>query len=308
VVCLFDDIPTKIEQQKEPPVTTLSFSCNVNFDRIAGMILEYQHYIHNQVVDLSIVNSFGDRRFHGDPISGHKLFSHVVIDATDTDSAPMHYSTNKIQITDGWVPKNHITDYQLLHILPIALNPTNLTELIDLKDLVGYGFTDERVSLVISQRLQMLKPWQSFLAITIYSVTDKEAVLPITITELGKIELLTNGDLRTRHYLVVSVLRKLDQVNWTSYRKNPVQLLNWLRWLYPYVPETILDSEDDDGTVFQCVTNPKIDRIIRCIEDRSKIHSNYNHPFYESITPAKRTHHEDYPTEEICHYLKASPQ
>ena len=219
IACIFDDIPTKIEQQKEPPVTTLSFSCTINFDRVSGIILEYQHYIHNQKVDLSIVHQFGDRRFHGDPMKGHKMFSHSIIDSTDTASAPMHYDIDQIQITDGWVPKDIISGYKTFAIIPLSLNPNNLRELLNLNDLFSFGFTPLHVENIILVKEQVTKLWNNFLLLSVHSVTDVEANLSIRLDGLGNLSSVNEGDLRARHYLVISVLHNLNQMKWQPFMK-----------------------------------------------------------------------------------------
>jgi hypothetical protein len=270
VAGIYDEIPEKIEQQKEPPLTNFTFSYYFFYDRADGLILEYQHYIHNQLMDLSIIHPFGDRRYHGNPIEGHMSFSHSIIMATDSPTAPMHYIGNGSHITDGWVPKLTPGDYKVNLLLPIILNPLNLKEIINLNDLIPYGFTPELISQMILLRDKLNKQGKTFVLFEVFEVDDKETRVSFTVDAAGNIITDYDGSLRCRHYLRVLISLNLSGIDWAPFMRSPDNLLVWINWTYPQVPLTLFDiGEDDDGEVIRNVTPNKIVTLRNLIENTS---------------------------------------
>jgi len=231
----FTDLPDIQETSKEPPISTLEFTFQIDYDRPGAILLEYQKYIHNQVIDLSNISKYHDRRFHGNNRDAPITFTQSVQKVTSNLHGHTCMKIPDPIVSDGWMPKINLPSVYTLAIIPVQLEVDNLTYLLDLNLLISYGVPEWLISLMktYSSNLCTLFRWPIY--IDCFEVDDFENSVALYIDNNFRLMSHVNLDLRKRNYVRISVLTDLSKVDWGNLLNDPTSLTNLLQFIDPCV-------------------------------------------------------------------------
>lgn len=145
---LYTQLPGVQETSIDPPASKLTFTYVLTYERITGVNLNFQTYIHNQVIDLTILQRFFDRRQHLAAPYGVPTASESLQAVTQRGYGPTSWPSTDSQINDGWrptlVPRYSITDI----IAPIQLDSTNLIGVLNTNLLTYYNYPTWLITLM----------------------------------------------------------------------------------------------------------------------------------------------------------------
>ena len=138
---IYTSMPEVQETSLDPPTSSIQFTYTLQYDRITALLLFLQLYVHNQVIDISYLGKFCDRRYHQPRVSGNLTVTQSVQYITPDLYTNLTYPANSTAITDGWLPpttpKYTITET----IIPIQISPSDLTTVLNLNLLTEFGFS-----------------------------------------------------------------------------------------------------------------------------------------------------------------------
>lgn len=239
----FTQLPEVQETGREPPISTLTFTYTLTYDRVTALILEYQLYVHNQLLDLKLINPYYDIRPHFNQHSGHLTVSQSVNMVTKDIYGIDNLSDPNIAAIDGWRPRSMYNNLVGKLITPIQLNPNALTEILDINDLVSLGMPQQLITFMLLFKIPIFQLYKWFVYVDLFEVNDKITKIPLLIEP--NTTMIKAGfalDLRNRYYLRLSSNLDLTHIDWNALL-NYYDLLFWLfGWLYPGVSITALEN------------------------------------------------------------------
>jgi hypothetical protein len=215
----------------EPPSSEITFTYTVNFDYPTALLLDYQLVIHNQLLDIKYLYQYADRNLYDNPMAGNNIGSNSVILKTMNPHNFITYPDRMVNETDGWNPPVIPFGYKMNYLLPIQVDELNLTNVINLSDLLEIGFPQVMVDLFIQNPIVPFIVNKWFYFISLYEVNAKTNVKTLQLTPQGEIVTTTAMDIRSRYYFVISKNFKLGSVDLSLLRKNP-NLLNSIFQIY----------------------------------------------------------------------------
>lgn len=248
VLGLFTELPSVQETSREPPASTLSFTYTVSYDRVTALVMEYQLYIHNQVVDIVYLRKYHDRRFHQNPHSGNRTFTQSVNTVTENPYGIRAYPLNYSNLSDGWSPPSTLPYAITDMYTPVQLDLSNLHDLLDLNLLTRFGYPTWLISLMqsYSSRLCQFKDFPIY--IDAFEVNAATGQIPLTID--SNFHLMTPVVLnpRNRYYIRISILTNLLTMDFLQLRLTPELLLDFLNWIYHHLnPDDLTLDTIGDG-------------------------------------------------------------
>ena len=229
---VFTELPGIQETSKEPPISTVSFTYVLSYDRVTSVVLEYQMYIHNQVIDLTFLRKYEDRRLHSNPHAGNRTFTQSVNSVTENSYGLPAYPDAGTNTGDGWRPDNMPHNTYTSLVLPVQLDLLNLTDMLDLNVLSQFGYPSWLISLMQQYRSKLcaFKNW--FVYIDAFEVNAELTALPLVVNSSFHLTSEVALNPRNRHYIRVSVLTELLFMDFSVFRKDPTTLLKLLYWIY----------------------------------------------------------------------------
>ncbi len=262
---ILTQFPDSIETGKEPPKTDASFNYRIEFDLPTALILDYQHYIHNQVIDLQFLRFFQSRTFKGDLHTGLKTFSGVVNTVTDI---PL-LLVDQVYCEDSWTNPSQLPNYYPIVILPIQLDPLNLQLVIDFHELTNYGFPANVINSLFLYKDLLLSASKWFLYLELNEVGITTEKMAMTIDNNFIISSVYNLDLRKRHYLTIYLNTDLSQLDWKTYQGDVTNMLIILKFLYPNVNIDSLLTIIGDIPLDAIITIESINLLINTIRSNT---------------------------------------
>jgi hypothetical protein len=233
--------PPVPDTQKEPPLTTVNFTYVVRYDRVTDLVLEYQHYIHNQVVNLSFLQQFGDRNSHYDMLVGKQPASNYIGLSQKNAAYEEAYKDHGTYYGDGWRPVMTPPNMKTNFITPIQIDLDNLRVVLNLDDLVNFGFSQSLINVLKRHYIHLKKIYKWFAYIEMYEVNEEENFLPFIIQPNGNALLMVDPILRNRHYF--RILSNYDLLNASFDDIDIEDLIEILHWLDPNFPDEIIDID-----------------------------------------------------------------
>lgn len=232
----FTEIPSDaIETSHEPPISEIKFTYSVGYDRITAVSLQYQKYIHNQVIDLKFVEEYYDRRPHFNPHAGNRTASQTVNVLTENVNNSQSWPEIYAYTGDGWVPPIIEKSFEYSVVLPIQLDLLNLANILDLDTLAIFGFPEWLINLMKMYRLDLCTQFEFAIYLDFFEVNAKTVRIPISVDSnfMIKTNLVLNP--RNRYYLRLSVCTNLFGVNFEPLYNDPTILQTLLQWINPDV-------------------------------------------------------------------------
>ena len=232
---IFTAIPSEIETTKEPPSSSISFTYTVTYERIVATILEYQLFIHNQLIDISYLKKYADRRPHFDQHTQNLTFSQSINVATKNiygiTSYPLDYSNE----TDGFQYPENYTFMATAASTNIVLDLTNLYDILDLHLLTELGLPDWLVTVLshYTNSNVLCIPYLWAVLFEVFEVNEFVNRIPIRVDSNFHLTSLVELNPRNRYYLRVSVNSELLRVNFDWLLNQPATLLQLLQYIYP---------------------------------------------------------------------------
>ena len=225
VVGVFTEHPQDtIDNSKEPPMSSVKFSYEVEYDRVSAIALDYQHYIHNQVIDISMLKKYYDRQPHWDAHSGNAPVSGVINKLTKNFYGANNYSGDYSYTGDGWISPTPPDSMEEIMVAPVQLDLNNLTELINTSILVNYNIPDWYIPLINQFNVPVTQPYKWFLYFQLFEVNASVTPMAINVSTNGDITSVLNLNPRNRYYFRVLKNTKLTQVDFTWLLNYPSQL------------------------------------------------------------------------------------
>lgn len=246
------------ETSHEPPQSWVTFTYIVTYDRPMAVLLQYQKYIHNQVIDLEYIYKYADRRLHVDPHRGAKTFSQTVNQVSDYSNRYMNtgyvkdgyingdnkqyltfgglaYGDNAINITDGWIPDTTPANMLISNVFPIQLDLTNLYSVMDLNLLNLLDYPEWLIPILKDNKDLLTQLYKWVFYIEVYEVNSETNRIPILIDD--NFHLLSTIQLnpRNRYYVRILINTDLMNVDFNVLQKQPDSLRNLLQYVNPKV-------------------------------------------------------------------------
>lgn len=242
---IFTTMPEVQETTREPPLSTLTFTYTLSYDRVTSILLNYQMYIHQQVIDLKFIRQYMDRRAHWNLHAGNRTFTQSVNAVTENMYGLLDYPNDGSNIGDGWTPDTSFDQAYTSLILPIQLDLTNLTYLLDLNDLSLYNYPTWLISLMkqYSQYLCTYRNWPLY--IDAFEVNAVSTNIPVSIDNNFHLNTIITPNPRNRYYVRVTVLTNLLLMNFSDLQKDPANLLLLLQWIDSrniYINDNVLNN------------------------------------------------------------------
>ena len=238
----FTQLPEIVETSKEPPMSQVSFTYVLDYDRVNAIILEYQMYIHNQVIDLVFLRKYEDRRYHANPHAGNRTFTQAVNAVTQNQYGVADYPDAGTNTGDGWAPTTIPPSTYTATVFPIQLDLTNLVDILDLTLLSQFNYPAWLISLmrVHSDKLCAFGVWP--VNLELFEVNATNTLMPIFVNSEFHLTSKLVLNPRNRYYVRVSVLTNLLKMDFSAMQKDPWNLNALLQWIDPAVNLTIIGN------------------------------------------------------------------
>jgi hypothetical protein len=224
---IFTQLPESVETSNDPPHSSVSFSYTLTYDRITAVCLEYQLYIFNQLIDISNLLKYCDKKLYAELHTGNRTGSQIVNTLTEN-----HFKNDKLVYSiDSWRPS--ITPRYLIPslVIPLQLDVSNLTNVLDLQLLTEFNYPVKLLLLMKQYKELLNKLYSWFIYLELFEVNDKTSLIPFYIDDnfnlISKVALNT----RSRYYFRLSILKNLFKVDFTSLLGKPDDLLYLLQYL-----------------------------------------------------------------------------
>jgi len=239
---MFTVLPEIQETGHEPPLSMVTFTYVIRYDRVTSLLLEYQKYIHNQVIDLQFINKYHDRRYHNNPHSGITTFSQSVNKATANQYGLLDYPDNGVYTGDGWYPKLNFEHVKSSQIIPIQMDLTNLRSVLDLNLLSTVGFPQWLLTLMGRFYSHLCTPYKWPYLFEVFEVNSKDTLLPVFVD--SNFHLVSEIDMnpRNRYYIRITLFTFLFNVDFTDLYTEPATLLQLLQYINPKVTLDIIGN------------------------------------------------------------------
>lgn len=241
----FSSLPETPIFQKDPPVTSVTFTYVVEYERVNALLLEYQHYVHNQELNLDILQYYGDRRPHSDPLVGLQPAANTVALAVKNDNDLRAYRGNGAYFGDGWRPFR-VPSLMVARIdVPILIDEVNPTNLANIGELEDFGIPLDLGDALKRYHDRITKPGEWFVYIEGYKVNEEESFLIFDMDDSGEFIASNDPNLRDRHYIRVLANYDFSRINIDGLSLE--DLLLFLHWLYPDFDDSVFGGEFIDG-------------------------------------------------------------
>jgi len=225
----FSQEPEDQTTSTEPPISEITFTYEVIYDKVSAINLTYQLYIHNQIVDVSYLAPYTTRT--GLPVSTetNMTVSQAVNYVTNDSSV---YVDPNLPANDGWRPDSIYRNMSAVFNIPIKLDSNDLTNVIDINDLVNYSIPEQLITYMLLAKSYIFLPYQWVVYIECYEVGSSIRPVPLIInTNETIIRSQYPLDLRKRHYLRLLSNFDLSKMDFSLLRLNYDMLLYLLQWL-----------------------------------------------------------------------------
>lgn len=279
---IFTSAPDVIETSREPPKSELRFTYVLYYERINYVRLVYQKYIHNQVIDLTVLTPYYSHRPFFNPWVGYRPVSQEIELLTQTT---FNTPDNIIRIPgddDGWLPNFTTKDMRVLMVVPLWVDPLNRKSIFPIDEFKELGFIPELVDNLKLYPDLLLVPYRWFFYVEVWEVNRKTYKIPIEVVD-GVIQAKTDMDLRSRHYMQISICTNVSKVDFTDIKLRPTVLQYFFN---VYDPSITLDVIGNG----KCVTRQSILKAINIVNNTD----NTLYPYYLVNTAnilARRTPH-----------------
>jgi hypothetical protein len=218
------DVPVT---QLDPPISEITFTYTIYFEQPTALVLDYQHVIHNNKLDLSILYPYAERVIADNPMCSRKTHASTVFDLVDHVANVPLYPERVVNETDGWQPSVVPDGYNVVNILPLQLDLNNQHLVINLYDLLPLGYERWLLEEMFKCGDLLYKTLKWFFLFEVFEVDDvTNKVLLKTDVETKDILSVYQMKPRCRHYLVIYKNFKLGNMDFTGYRKIPDTLEN----------------------------------------------------------------------------------
>lgn len=214
---MFTDLPEVQETQVEPPISTLSFTYEVTYERITALILEFQYFIHNQAINLMFLRPFQKRQLENvNPLAGNLTYSQVVNQLTASTYQQPSYQDVTSTLIDGWYPSNTLKSTITKSITPIQLDSTNLYNVIETSLLSTLGYPTWFINLINSCGSIINTLYEFPIYIDLFEVNTNTINIPISVDNTNTIvtaDIQLNDIINNNNYIIVNLG---VGVNWNS--------------------------------------------------------------------------------------------
>lgn len=206
----FTFVPTKAEMDRETGAWEASFTYNIVYDKATDCVMRYPLMVHNQ-----LLNS----KFRPDsvPFTPEKelttpSFSRVLFDAGTWGYPGPGYAIPGISIPkyDDWLPLQDPPFTSCLLRIMIQLDPTNLRDVISLRELGNYKIDGDILDFLALRPADMLILGESFIKVTLFRNRLPIAENLVTIDSDLHIESTEDLSLRTQYHVHVALLHDLS--------------------------------------------------------------------------------------------------
>lgn len=224
------DVEKDIKLIPEGGYYDVNFSLEITYDKFTELVLNYQRFIHNSLVDTSIIEKFHDNikqtsDFKG-PIGWTGMILRPLVEDSSTIIDPFYDNR------DRWYPND--PDLLTLFITPIQVNELNLFEVINLNDILTDKLPSWLLLALAQYRTLITTKFYFFFKVTLYGISDYQSEVNLNISENLIITSVDELDIRKRYYLSISVIRQINTViNFDSYFKEIDLIVNILKLFNP---------------------------------------------------------------------------
>jgi len=261
------DLPDIEETGKSPPRTSSSITYTLEFDLPTALILEYQHYIHNQKIDLQFLQHLHSPIYDGSLHAGVKTFSGVIQNLTYTKQKTLR---DPIYTDDRWtVTTPYKNNYPIL-ILPIKVDQLNLKFVLNLYELIKYEFPQPILDILFQFKDIITHLNKGFLYLELFEVGAKETRIGLEIDSEANILTKPDLDLRKRHYFVMYLNTNLGGLDWIRLQENSEPVINLLKFLYPAlnVDNVLKTIGGTESTDYKIITKDSITEFVNILRDK----------------------------------------
>lgn len=280
---IFTSEPDIVDATKEPPVSVISFTYVLRYERISSVKLIYQKYVHNQVIDLTILNRYFSHQPFFNQHTAQRTASQNIEDIT---SSQFNTTPQFIRIPgddDGWVPNQTTRDMEVITITPIRVDPFNKKSIFSLNDLPELGYTQPLTDNIKGYYQSLLIPYVFFFYIEIFEVNSRTYKIPIEIKPDFNIQSKIDMDLRSRHYMQISLCMNLSKIDFSVLRHHPLLLKYFFNLYDPNIQLEVIGNG-------RYVTDRAILKAVNLINNTNKTKYPFYHQCFASIQ-ARRIGH-----------------
>jgi len=228
----FTTMPEEIVSERNPPHSEITFTYTIVIDLVHSLSLTLNKFIHNQVMDVEYLQQYSQKKNKDSLVEKPLVFSGVLRKFLyHDDSFKLIANT-----TDGWVPTWLPAKTNTIFIIPIQLDPNDLTFIINLNDLSN-GLLEQWMIDLLKKYFQYLCSVYGFpLCFELYYKGWETGMIKLTIDDLFNLRSILDLDLRLQYFLRLSVVSDwglLNKVLLALLSKNPNDLLALIRILLP---------------------------------------------------------------------------
>lgn len=263
-------MPEEITTTKEEPVSEVRFEYVLTYDKVIGLVLNYQHYVHNQVLSIAGLQTFASKeQTNRLPLTRHGK-SGIPIQVTS--KSPVHPIDTDIHfdLNDTWSPSTPLPNSECFLIVPVSIDLENPRMLFNLNDIPTEYYPGQALKLLTPGWDHLTTPYEYPIHLELFAVTDKETRLEISVDSDLNITALKDMLPRARHYLRFSILANLSEGKLENYLNTPDTLLELVHLRFPKV-EMDVDRNHPTITTIGNGSRVTIPSLMRVLEYYSRM-------------------------------------
>lgn len=284
---IYSDLPEIIETEKEPPVSEISFTYKLTYDKVTHVTIDYQEFVHNQRVSTEYLRSFIIRS----PVTRQNNGDYDV----QGKIIPLIENYNQLDINDvffmpedTWLPKTYTPETSIILMIPVQLDPNNLTAIFNLNEITDFRLPVDLLSILTLYFDRITDQYRFPILIELFSSGTLETPIPIVSDNTLTLTSTANMDLKLRYYLRISIVNDLSQIDMDFLRDDYLSLIYLLRLLDPTI-----DTVDLNNTLTvlgngSYVTEKSLENVISNIKETNKLYKIY-HDLHRYYTVANNT-------------------